>query len=197
MEERLKQLAQEFKEATNIRIADMMHNTVRRNVALNHELNSMLKICEDLEAKSAECKDNDRMLRLQCELFETEARIALNDAMKQKRTMHKLAQEHISMVFEYGRVQRENARLNNYERLMSEYRTICAESEQKAKILERRLQETKRAKEEILREVRNKCEEFKKLNETLNEAKRCILEALQVYLIATLYTCKVQKNEDN
>ncbi|KMQ96972.1 phosphatidylinositol-specific phospholipase c x domain-containing protein 3 [Lasius niger] len=180
MEERLKQLAQEFKDATNIRIADMMHNTVRRNVALNHELNSMLKICEDLEAKSAECKDNDRMLRLQCELFETEARIALNDAMKQKRTMHKLAQEHISMVFEYGRVQRENARLNNYERLMSEYRTICAESEQKAKILERRLQETKRAKEEILREVRNKCEEFKKLNETLTEAKRCILEALQL-----------------
>ncbi|KAM0736468.1 Cilia and flagella-associated protein 157 [Formica fusca] len=180
MEERLKQLAQEFKEATNIRIADMMRNTVRRNIALNHELNTMLRVCEDLEMKSAECKDNDRVLRLQCELFETEAKIAMNDAMKQKRAMHKLAQEHIDTVFEYGQVQRENARFNNYERLMSEYRVICEASEQKVKILERQLQETKKAREEVLIEVRIKCKEFNKLNETLKEAKRCVLEALQL-----------------
>lgn len=182
MEERLKQLAQEFKEATNIRIADMMHNTVRRNIALNHELNTMLKVCEDLETKSAECKENDRLLRLQCELFENEAKIALKDAMRQKHAMHNLAQEHINMVLEYGRIQRENVRFNNYERLMNEYRAICAASEQKTKMLERQLQETKKARKEILTEVRNKCEEFDKLNETLKEAKRCVLEALQVHL---------------
>ncbi|GAB1865346.1 Cilia- and flagella-associated protein 157 [Camponotus japonicus] len=180
MEERLKQLAQEFKEATNIRIADMMHNTVRRNIALNHELNTMLKVCEDLETKSAECKENDRLLRLQCELFENEAKITLKDAMRQKRAMHNLAQDHINMVLEYGRIQRENVRFNNYERLMNEYRAICAASEQKTKMLERQLQETKKAREEILTEVRNKCEEFDKLNETLKEAKRCVLEALQL-----------------
>ncbi|XP_072756142.1 cilia- and flagella-associated protein 157 [Anoplolepis gracilipes] len=180
MEERLRQLSQEFKEATNIRIADMMHNTVRRNIALNHELSSMLKVCEELETKSAECKENDRLLRLQCELFENEAKIALNDAVKQRDVMHKFARKHINTVLEYGRVQRENARLNNYEHLMSEYRAICAESQQKVKLLEQRLQKTKRAREEVLMEVRNKCEEFNKLNETLNEAKRCVLEALQL-----------------
>lgn len=185
MEERLKQLAQEFKEATNIRIANVMRNTVRRNIALNHELNTMLKVCEDLEMKSAECKDNDRMLRLQCKLFEMQAKVAMNDAIRQKHVMHDLAQEHIDMILKYGKMQRENARFSYCQKLIDEYKAICEVSEQKMKIVERQLEETKKAREEVLREVRIKCEELKKLNETLNEAKRCALEALQVYLLYT------------
>lgn len=180
MEERLKRLAQDFKEATNIRMADMMHNTVRRNVALNHELNSMLKVCQDLEIRGAEYKENDRMLRLQCELLEAEARIALAGAIRQRGAMHDLAREHVDTVVEYGQVQRENARLANYELLMSEYKARCATSEERARTLERHLQETRQAREEVLAEVRTKCEEFDRLNESLNEVKRCIAEALQV-----------------
>ncbi|XP_050458663.1 golgin subfamily A member 4 [Cataglyphis hispanica] len=180
MEERLKQLAQEFKEATNIRIANVMRNTVRRNIALNHELNTMLKVCEDLESQSAECKDNDRMHRLQSELFEMGAKIAINDAMRQKDVMHELAREHIDTILEYGRVQRENARFKNYEILLSEHKMSYEASEQKIKILERQLQETKKARQKVLSEVRIKCEEFKKLEETLKEAKQCVLEALQL-----------------
>jgi len=183
----LKQLAQEFKEATNIRIADVMHNAVRRNIALNHELNSMLKICQDLEMRSAECKETDRMLRLQCELLEGEAKIAQEDAIRHRRAMHELAQEHVDMILEYGRIQRENIRLGNYEQIMSEYRTKCTESEEKVKVLERRLQETKKAREEVLMEVRKKCEEFNKLNKILNEAKQCVLEALQVLFLMQIY----------
>lgn len=180
MEERLRQLAQEFKEATNIRIADMMHNTIRRNIALNHELNSMLKVCEDLETKGAECKETDRALRLQCELLEGEAKIAQEDVIRYRRAMHNLAQEHINTIFEYGRIQRENMRLSNYEQIMNEYKTKCTKSEEKVKVLERHLQETKKAREEVLIEVRKKCEEFNNLNKILNEAKQCILETLEV-----------------
>ncbi|RLU19212.1 hypothetical protein DMN91_007769 [Ooceraea biroi] len=180
MEERLKQLAQEFKRATNIRIADMMHNTVRRNVALNHELNSLLKVCQDLETKTTESKENDRVLRLQCKLYETEAEIALDDAMRTKDMMHDLAQEHIDMYLEYGRMQRENARLGNYERLIKEYRAQCAASQERAKILRQQLEETRKAKEDILVEVRIKCKEFNKLNKVLHEARQCVLEALQL-----------------
>jgi len=187
MEERLKQLAQEFKEATNIRIADVMHNAVRRNIALNHELNSMLKICQDLERRSAECKETDRMLRLQCELLEDEAKIAQEDAIRHRHAMHELAQEHVDMILEYGRIQRENIRLGNYEQIMSEYRAKCTESEEKVKVLERRLQEIKKAREEVLMEVRKKCEEFNKLNKILNETKQCVLEALQVLFLMQIY----------
>ncbi|XP_067211464.1 cilia- and flagella-associated protein 157-like isoform X2 [Linepithema humile] len=180
MEERLKQLAQDFKEATNIRIADVTHNTIRRNIALNHELNSMLKVCQDLEMKSTECKDNDRMLRLQCELFEAEAKIALDNMIKQRHAMHELAQGHIDLALEYGRTQRENARLNNYEQLIDEYKARCVTSEEKAKMLEERMEEAKKAKENVLIEVRNKCKKYNKLNNILNEAKRCVWEALEL-----------------
>ncbi|XP_011868901.1 PREDICTED: golgin subfamily A member 6-like protein 22 isoform X2 [Vollenhovia emeryi] len=180
MEERLKQLAREFKEATNVRIADVMHNAVRRNIALNHELNSMLKVCQDLETQSSEYKETDRALRLQCELLEGEARIAQEDAMRHRRAMHELAEEHVDTILEYGRVQRQNARHLNYEQAMDEYKARCVESEERVKVLEQRLQETKRAREEVLKEVRKKCEEFDKLNTILNEAKQCVLEALQL-----------------
>lgn len=180
MEERLKKLARDFKEATNVRIADVMHNAIRRNIALNHELNSMLKVCQDLETKSAECKEIDRALRLQCELLEGEARVAQEDALKYRHVMHELAQEHVDAVLEYGRVQRENTRLGNYEQIIGEYRAKCIESEEKMKVLERQLQETRKAREEVLIEVRKKCEEFNKLNKILNETKQCVLEALEV-----------------
>lgn len=180
MEERLKQLAREFKEATNVRIADVMHNAVRRNIALNHELNSMLKVCQELETRSAECKETDRALRLQCELLEGEAKIAQQDALNHRRAMHELAHSHVNTVLECGRVQRENMRLGNYERMMDQYRAKCAESEEKVKVLERQVREIGRAREEVLKEVREKCEEFNKLNKILNEAKQCVLEALQV-----------------
>ncbi|KYQ57480.1 hypothetical protein ALC60_03441 [Trachymyrmex zeteki] len=190
MEERLRQLAREFKEATNIRIADMMHNAVRRNIALNHELNSMLKVCQDLETKSAEYKETDRALRLQCELLEGEAKIAQEDTIRYRHVMHELAQEHVDTIHEYGRIQRENTRLGNYEQIMSEYKARCTESEEKVKVLERHLQETKKAREEVLMEVRKKCEEFDNLNKILNEAKQCILEALQLQEhVCTSDTC--------
>lgn len=180
MEERLKQLAQEFKDATNVRIADVMHNAVRRNIALNHELNSMLKVCQDLETRSAECKETDRALRLQCELLEGEAKIAQEDALRHRGAMHELAQRHVNTVLEYGRVQRENMRLDHYERVMNEYKARCAEAEERAKVLERQVREVEQAREEVLKEVREKCVEFNKLNKSLNEAKQSVLEALQV-----------------
>lgn len=183
MEERLRQLAREFKEATNVRIADVMHNAIRRNIALNHELNSMLKACQDLEIKSAECKETDRALRLQCELLEAESKIAQEDAMRHRRAMHEIAQDHVDTIIEYGRIQRENTRLGNYEQIIGEYRERCVASEKKVEVLERHLQETKRAREEVLMEVRKKCEEFDKLNKILNEAKQCMLEALQVLFL--------------
>lgn len=180
MEERLKQLAQDFKEATNIRMADVTHNAIRRNIALNHELNSMMRVCRDLEMRNAECRENDRMLRLQCELFEAEAKIALDRMIKHRHAMNQFAQGHIDLVLKYGKSQRANVRLNNYEQLTNEYKARCAESEEKAKVLEERLAETKKAKEKILAEVKNKCEKYKKLDKILAKAKRCVLEALEV-----------------
>lgn len=100
--------------------------------------------------------------------------------MRHRQAMHELAQEHVDTVLEYGRLQRENVRFSNYDHVLGEYKARCVESEKKVKDLERRLQETKNAREEVLKEVRKKCEEFDKLNKLLNEAKKCVLEVLEV-----------------
>lgn len=176
----MKELAQDLKKATNIRIADVTHNAIRRNIALNHELNSMLQICQDLEMENTECKDNDRMLRLQCELSDAGAKIALDNMIKQRHTMHELAQNYVDMVLEYGRTQRENARFKNYQKLIDEYKEKCVATEEQVRMLEKRLEKTKRARETLLAEVRDKCKKYRRLSKILNEAKRCVLEALEV-----------------
>lgn len=187
MEERLRQLAHEFQRATNIRIADVMHNAVKRNIALNHELNSMLKVCQNLEMETTESKDNDGMLRLQCELYETEAKIALDDAKRKKQVMHKLAQDHIDMYLKFGQMQRENTTFRNHEQQMKEYVARGVVAQEKIKILERQLAETKKAKEDVMVEVRIKYKELNKLNNILDEAKQSILEALQVSMYIWLF----------
>lgn len=190
MEERLRKLAREFKEATNVRVADVMNNAVRRNIALNHELNSMLKVCHDLETKSAECKETDRALRLQCELLEGEAKIAEKDALRHKHALHELVKDQMNTMLEYGRIQRENRRLGNYEQMLDEYRTRCVNSEERVKVLEHHLQETKKARKEVVMEVRKKCEEFDKVNKILNEAKQCVLDVLKLQEhVCTSDTC--------
>lgn len=90
MEERLKTLAEELRRATNLRVAEATHRAIRENIALNHELDRILKICRELEITGKEHKENERMLRLQCELFETESKITSKMVLKQRDAIHKV-----------------------------------------------------------------------------------------------------------
>ncbi|KAG7202763.1 hypothetical protein KM043_009932 [Ampulex compressa] len=180
MEERLKDLAESFRRATNIRIADATHRAVRENVALNQELDVMFEVCRDLEVKTKEYKDADRMLRLQASLFETEAKIILNKTIKQKSTINRLAQAHDDMNLEYGKLQRENEQLAKYDELIKDYKEKCTTMEEKIRVLEQNLQWTKSEKERILAEADDKNSQFEQLDSILQEAKNCIAEALKL-----------------
>ncbi|XP_015433231.1 PREDICTED: uncharacterized protein C9orf117 homolog [Dufourea novaeangliae] len=91
MEERLRTLAVSLRKATNLRVAEATNRAIRENVAMNLELDELVKTCKELEVTSKESKDKERTLRLQCELFETESKITLRMAMKQRDAIHKLA----------------------------------------------------------------------------------------------------------
>lgn len=91
MREHLEILAEALRKATNLRVAETTHRAIRENVALNHELDKIIKICRELEVTSKEHKEKERTLRLQCELFETESKISSKVVMKQRDDIHKLA----------------------------------------------------------------------------------------------------------
>ncbi|KAF7398574.1 hypothetical protein HZH66_006471 [Vespula vulgaris] len=180
MEERLNELAEKFREATNIRIADTTHRAVRENIALNQELDMMLELCRELHSNTMDYKEAVKMLKLQADLFEEEKNIALNKTIKQKRMITNLAKDCNVMTDKYVKLQRFNYYLLSHIALLEEYKERSITAEKKIRILEQNLQQIKESKTQILTEIHSKRQEFDNLNQTLKEAKQCIMEALQL-----------------
>ncbi|XP_047350692.1 basal body-orientation factor 1 isoform X1 [Vespa velutina] len=180
MEERLNELAEKFREATNIRIADTTHRAVRENIALNQELDIMLEVCRELHSSTMDYKEAVKMLKLQADLFEAEKNITLNKTIKQKHIINNLAQDCNDMTDEYMKLKRFNYYLLNHTAILEEYKERSITAEKKVRILEQHLQQTKKSKTQILAEIYSKQQEFDNLNQILQEAKQCIMEALQL-----------------
>lgn len=180
MEERLMELAQNFRDATNIRIADATHRAIRENIALNKELDAMLQVCRDLDAKSKQYKERHRTLKLQASLYENEAKMALNKTLKQNRTIEKLAKEHFKMTLECGKLQRAEAKVCRIEQLSQEYKDKCENVENKVRILEQHTQQAKDNEARVMKELSTNCQEIERLSKILREARRCVAEALKI-----------------
>ncbi|XP_068991095.1 cilia- and flagella-associated protein 157 [Neodiprion pinetum] len=180
MEERLMELAQNFRDATNIRIADATHRAIRENIALNKELDAMLQVCKDLDWKTKECKEKNRTLKLQASLYENEAKMALNKTLKQNRTIEKLAKEHYKMTLECGKLQRTEAKVHRIEQLTQEYKDKCQYVEDKVKILEQHTQQAKNNEAQVMKELSANCDEINRLNKILYDARKCVTEALKI-----------------
>ncbi|KAK2587377.1 hypothetical protein KPH14_003094 [Odynerus spinipes] len=180
MEERLNELAENFREATNIRIADTTHRAVRENIALNQELDMMLEICRELHANTVDYKEAVKMLKFQADLFEAETNITLNKTIEQKKIITNLTQDCHDMDDKYVKSMRFNQYLLNHVAILEDYKKRCAISEKKIRILEQHVQQVKESKAIILEKVHIKQQEFDNQNKILQEAKQCIMEALQI-----------------
>lgn len=182
MEDRLNDLAQSFREATNTRIADATHRAVRENIALNLELDAMYKVCRELDGKMKEYKEKERNLRLHASLFQSEAQMALNKLLEQNRFIDKLAEDHYNMSLQQGKICREEAFTAPKEQVIQAYRDQSVEAEKKARILEQNIQQTRKDTEVMLNEMRDNCREVKRLGDVLDAAKRYIAQISQVTL---------------
>lgn len=182
MEERLMELAQNFRDATNIRIADATHRAIRENIALNKELDTMLQVCRDLDSKSKQYKEKHRTLKLQAALYENEAKMALSKTLKQNQTIEKLAKEHFKMTLECGKLQRAEAKVQRIEQLTQEYKDKCHDVENKIKILEQHTELARKNEAQVMKELSANCQEIQRLGKILREARRCVEAALKVLL---------------
>ncbi|KAL2712399.1 centrosomal protein of 63 kDa [Vespula squamosa] len=180
MEERLHELAEKFREATNIRIADTTHRAVRENIILNQELDMMMEFCRELHSNSMDYKEAVKMLKLKADLLEAEKNITLNKTIKQKHIITNLAEDCNIMTDKYIELKRLNNYLFNHTAILEKCKEESITAEKKIRILEQNLQKIKESKTQILGEIHSKQQEFNNLNQTLQEAKQCIMEALQL-----------------
>ncbi|XP_076299138.1 cilia- and flagella-associated protein 157 isoform X2 [Lasioglossum baleicum] len=180
MEERLKALAVSLRKATNLRVAETTNRAIRENVALNLELDELVKTCKELKITSRESQEKERTLRLQCELFETESKITLKKAMKQREAIHKLADDFQSMLFYYGKAERDSNRLASYQLILEQLNQKCEQMEQKIKLLKKCVLKARDDKETFLSIINEKDKELEMLKSLLNRVRSCIMEALEL-----------------
>lgn len=90
MEARLLQLAQDFQDATELRIAASTHRVIRENIAINNELDSILSSQTKLAEQSEKLKESERAARVSRELAEEERDKAINKNIIQLKVIDQL-----------------------------------------------------------------------------------------------------------
>lgn len=92
MKEHLQILSERLLKAVTLRITEVMNRAIHENVALNQDLDKLLKTNRELDAINIERKKTEQTLRLKCELFETETQIILNKTLKQRHAIHQVVE---------------------------------------------------------------------------------------------------------
>ncbi|XP_051160751.1 cilia- and flagella-associated protein 157-like [Leptopilina boulardi] len=189
MEERLIELAQNFQNATTIRIANETHKAIKENISLNRELDLIFRTCRELDFQNKEYKDRDRLLRFQISLSNSEAKMALKKVLKQNQIINKLSDDYLTMNIIYGRVQRAESLVQRNELLMDNCKRNSNEMMKKIFILEKHIEKSSENEKEIIDEVIKNHKEIEKLEKILRRAKNCIKNALEVQEISDENVC--------
>lgn len=90
MEARLLQLAQDFQDATELRIAASTHRVIRENIAINNELDSILSTQAKLSEQNEVYKERERSAHVAREMAEEERDTAINKNVVQLKVIDQL-----------------------------------------------------------------------------------------------------------
>ncbi|XP_017877279.1 golgin subfamily A member 4 [Ceratina calcarata] len=181
MKEHLQILSERLLTAITLRITDVMNRTIRENVALNRDLDKLMKNNRELETVNVERKKTEQTLRLKCELFETETEIVLKKTLKQRNAIHQIVEEFQLLLARYTDVERSNTRLSTMQAILEDI------IKRKDEILNVDLKECEKnvvkAREEnkrLLETIHEQEGKMETLKDILNRASSFLNEALQV-----------------
>ncbi|XP_026744502.1 cilia- and flagella-associated protein 157-like [Trichoplusia ni] len=90
MEGRLLQLAQEFQDASEMRIAASTHRVIRENIALNNQLDSLLQTQAKVAEQNDKFREDERAARNAKEVAEEERDKAINKSIVQLKVIDQL-----------------------------------------------------------------------------------------------------------
>ncbi|KAJ8716851.1 hypothetical protein PYW07_003478 [Mythimna separata] len=90
MEERLLQLAQQFQDGSELRIAASTHRVIRENIALNNQLDSLLMTQAKVAEQNEKFREDERAARCAKEVAEEERDKAMNKSIVQLKVIDQL-----------------------------------------------------------------------------------------------------------
>ncbi|XP_047531038.1 cilia- and flagella-associated protein 157 [Vanessa atalanta] len=180
MEARLLQLAQDFQDATELRIAASTHRVIRENIAINNELDSILSTQAKLADQNEKYKDSERAARVAMELAEEERDKAINKNVVQLKVIDQLTTAFQEIKTEKALYEKRNY---DFETLQGKIQKLVKENENlslQVRILEQNLHARMSDQNKALVETTKISKESAKFKRILKEAAIAIQAALKL-----------------
>ncbi|XP_046977684.1 cilia- and flagella-associated protein 157 [Vanessa cardui] len=180
MEARLLQLAQDFQDATELRIAASTHRVIRENIAINNELDSILSTQAKLADQNEKYKDSERAARVAMELAEEERDKAINKNVIQLKVIDQLTAAFQEIKTEKALYEKRNY---DFETLQGKIQKLVKENENlslQVRILEQNLHARMSDQNKALVETTKISKESAKFKRILKEAAIAIQAALKL-----------------
>ncbi|XP_014204025.1 cilia- and flagella-associated protein 157-like [Copidosoma floridanum] len=180
LEKRLTELAESFRRATSLRLADATQRALRENLALRRELDELLGQCAELDTRARDFQERERDARLRAELHEAEAGLALEKVARQRRVMIELLKEDERASHEVNRLARVTAHARYGEQAEILATEADTEVERQVCQLQEEVRLSRERAAEAREEARNSSHELGRLEAVLAEARRIVVEALEL-----------------
>ncbi|KAI8421982.1 hypothetical protein MSG28_009888 [Choristoneura fumiferana] len=180
MEGRLLQLAQDFQDATELRIAASTHRVIRENIAINNELDSILTTQAKLADQNERYKESERAAKVAMELAEEERDKAINKNVVQLKVIDQLTTALQNIKKERALFEKRNYDLDV---LQSKIQHLTKENSNltlQVRILEQNLHGKLNDQNRVLVEASKIEKERTKLKNILKEAATAIQAALKL-----------------
>lgn len=180
MEARLLQLAQDFQDATELRIAASTHRVIRENIAINNELDSILATQAKLAEKNEMFKESEKSARVAMELAEEERDKAINKNVVQLKVIDQLTTAFQEIKKDKALFEKRNFDLDT---LNCKIQKLSKENESlslNVRILEQNLHARMSDQNKSIVEASKVAQEANKLKKILKEAAFAIQAALKL-----------------
>lgn len=180
MESRLLQLAQDFQDATELRIAASTHRVIRENIAINNELDNILSTQAKLADQNEKYKESERAAKVAMELAEEERDKAINKNVVQLKVIDQLTAAFQEIKKEKAIFEKRNY---DFDTLQGKIQKLVKENENlslQVRILEQnlhaRMSDQNKASVETTKLVKE-CNKYKRI---LKEAAIAVKAALKL-----------------
>ncbi|XP_013173351.1 PREDICTED: uncharacterized protein C9orf117 homolog [Papilio xuthus] len=180
MEASLLKLAQDFQDATELRIAASTHRVIRENIAINNELDSILSTQSKLAEQNEKYKESERTARISMELAEEERDKAINKSIVQQKVINQLTTAFQSLNKEKAIFEKRNY---DFEVLQAKIQKLTKENENlclQVRILEQNFHAKTTDQNKHIVEFSKVKKENAKLKKILQEAATAVQAALKL-----------------
>lgn len=180
MEKRIIELAKEFQQANEIRIAATSHRIIRENIAINNEMDKLQEIIEKLTHENEDLKSKNKLLRQNCDLYTTERNMALEKSKIHRGVIDQLRSKYHELFTEVEHFKVEVQIAREKEKELDESKKLNDNLNYKIRVLEQNLHATQcetYAAKKLLCDAELKSEQLKTI---LFESVNAIEQSLKI-----------------